>query len=429
MKKTVFLLTMIILAAGYSFAQVGGDAVLQPTHVIGRSIDANGETVKELVSDFIYQADGKLMGYEFPGYAVTANFYYSDDFLTQERVFHQGGYPSFYETTNYYYEDGRIITKEHLMDQMGICQYWQYSYYGDGRLKSKERKDEFDDDYHMHWLYDYENEGRTVIRSYWTSWVSQGMLLREKTTSQYDDDYVLLSSLTESYNTAGELVSTKKASYSYTASGKTERVTTQSLQDGEWVNVSFVQYDYDCEDRLTQRVDGSWDVELGAWADTRKITFEFSDEEPTYTVSFYKMVDGEWQWDVFNNQTILFGPEMEAQQRMIGFMVYEEYYEFGEVNQIEFTLAETLRPNYMAAEENRLSSCGVYPNPGHDFLRVEARAENAVVRFYDLRGQVLLAKPFDFVAEIDAKDWPVGMYIWEICCGNQKVASGKWVKE
>ena len=429
MKKTIFLLIVSVFVTGVSCAQIGDDVVLQPTHVIGRSIDANGEITKELVSDFIYHEDGKLMRYEFPEYALTGNFYYSDDFLTQESVFHQGGYPSYYETANYSYENGRIKTKEHLMDQMGISQYWQYDYYDDGRLKSKERKDELDDDYHMHWLYDYEDAGKTVIRSYWTSWASQGMLLRERSTSQFDDDYVLLTSLTESFNTTGELTSTKKTSYTYTPSGMTEMATTQTLQGGEWVNASFVHYAYDDADRLTVRVNGNWDAELGEWVEAKKILFDLSEEEQKYTVSFYKKVNGEWQWDVFNNQTILFGSEMEVQQRMIGYMVYEAYHEFGYVNQIEFTLAETHRPNYMVTDENHLLSCGVYPNPGHDYLRVEALAENAVVRFYDLQGQLLLSKPFDFAVEINAKDWPAGIYIWEISRGNQKIASGKWMKE
>ena len=176
-----FILTTIIcfVAITMGYAQLMEETVLQPTHVIGRRISENGEVIKEMISDFSYQDDGKLQHYEFPEYALTGNFHYADDFLTQESVYHGGGQHPYYETTSFTYEFGRVKTVEHLVDQMESCVYWLYSYYDDGRLKQKDQKEDFDDDYHMHWLYDYENEGRTVIKSYWTSWVSQGMRLRE----------------------------------------------------------------------------------------------------------------------------------------------------------------------------------------------------------------------------------------------------------
>ena len=261
-----------MLMAGAGKAQVCVDMMLQPTHVIGRRINTDGEITKELVSDFIYQENGKLLHYEFPEYALTGNFYYSFDYLIQESVFHQGGHP-FYETSNFSYENGQIRTIEHLMSQMGASQYWLYSYYDDGRLARKDQMEEGDDDFHMHWLYDYTDDGRTVIESYWTSWVSQGMLLRKKTTSQYDDEYVLQSSLTESYNVAGELTSTQLTIYTYTLNGMIEKETTQTLTDGEWINTSIVEYGYDIYNRIAERIEGIWNAELGEWVDTKKITF------------------------------------------------------------------------------------------------------------------------------------------------------------
>lgn len=428
MKRMILVMLISMLMAGAGNAQVGADMMLQPTHVIGRRINADGEITKELVSDFIYQENGKLLRYEFPEYALIGNFYYSFDFLIQESVFHQGGHP-FYETTNFSYENGQIKTIEHLMSQMGINQYWLYSYYDNGRLARKDQMEEGDDDFHMHWLYDYTDDGRTVIESYWTSWLSQGMLLRKKTTFQYDDEYVLQSSLTESYNVAGELTSTQLTIYTYTLNGMIEKETTQTLTDGEWMNTSIVEYGYDIYNRIAERIEGIWNAELGEWVDTKRITFDFSEDGQLYTVSFYKKVNEEWQWDVFNNQTVLFGSELESQQRMIGYMAYEPMNEPGDVNQIEFTLVETNKPNYMGEEENQHLSYGVYPNPGRDKLNVVAPKENSVIRIYNLQGKLIRVRPFDFATEINTEKLSSGIYLWEIWHNTQKQASGKWVKE
>ena len=42
---------------------------------------------------------------------------------------------------------------------------------------------------------------------------------------------------------------------------------------------------------------------------------------------------------------------------------------------------------------------------------------------------MVVARPFDFSTEIGTEGWPSGMYLWEIWDGNQKEASGKWIKE
>ena len=427
MKKVCYVIIGILLA-GTANAQVIAESFLQPTHVIGRRINADCEITKELVSDFIYQENGKLMRYEFPEYALNANFYYTFDFLMQESVFHQGGHP-FYETTNFSYENGQVKTIEHLMSQMGYSQYWLYSYYEDGRLKRIDKREDYDEDYRMHWLYEYEDGGTTVIKSYWTSWVSQGLLLRNRTTSQYNDEYILQSSLAESYNVAGELTSTQLTIYTYTLNGMIEKEITQTLTDGEWMNTSIVDYGYDIYNRISERIEGTWNAELGEWVDTKKITFDFSEDGRLYTVSFFKKVNEEWQWDVFNNQTVLFGSELESQQRMIGYMAYEPVNEPGDVNQIEFTLVETNKPNYMGEEENQHLSYGVYPNPGSDKLNVVAPIENSIIRIYNLQGQLIMVRPFDFATEISTEKLSSGIYLWEIWHNTQKQASGKWVKE
>lgn len=429
MKKQSLMLIISVLMAGFAYAQVGDNMMLQPTHVIGRRINANGAITKEFLSDFLYTDNGKITRYEFPEYALTANFGYAEDFLTQESVFHQGGQHPFYETTNFTYENGQIKSIDHWMNQMGLSQHWLYSYYDDGRLARKDQMEEGDGDFHMHWLYDYGEDGRTVIESYWTSWVPQGMVLRKRTTSHYNDEYVLQSSLAESYNVAGELTSTQLTIYTYALNGMIEKEITQTLTDGEWMNTSIVDYGYDIYNRLAVRIEGTWDAEHGEWVDTKKIAFGFSEDGRLYTVSFFKKVDEEWQWDVFNNQTVLFGSELKAQQRMVGYMAYESFHGQGNVNQFEFTLEEMNKPIYMGEEENQHLSCGVYPNPGRHKLNVVAPIENSIIRIYNLQGQLIMVRPFDFATEISTEKLSSGVYLWEIWHNTQKQASGKWVKE
>ena len=83
----------------------------------------------------------------------------------------------------------------------------------------------------------------------------------------------------------------------------------------------------------------------------------------------------------------------------------------------------------MLAEENQELTCGIYPNPGSTNVRIESPYENAVVRFYDLQGKLVKARLFSFSTDINAENWPSGIYVWEIWHDNQKTASGKWLKE
>lgn len=428
MKKSL-LTTVCAIALSIGYAQVQESTLLQPTHVIGRRIDANGVITKEFLSDFSYSDDGKVTRYEFPEYALTTNYAYSDDFMTQEVTLHYGGQHPFSEVTNYSYENGQIKTIDHLMSSMGLSQHVLFSYYDDGRLARKDQKEEGDDDYHKHWLYDYENDGQTVVETYWTSWVSQGMLMRKKTLHQYDDAYNLLSSQTEDFNVEGDLTSTTITSYTYTSNGLLESVIGQNLSEGEWVNSSITQYNYDESKRVTERLDGSWNAETNEWTYTKKISFEYSEDGLTYLVSFYKKTGEEWDWDIFDNQTILFGSYLESQQRQLGYLVYESVHEPGQINQFEITFEETERPTYLDTKEHNLLTYSVYPNPGHDKLSMVAPVENAVIRFYDLQGRMILARPFDFATEINAEGWPAGIYLWEIWHNAQKEACGKWIKE
>ena len=100
-----------------------------------------------------------------------------------------------------------------------------------------------------------------------------------------------------------------------------------------------------------------------------------------------------------------------------------------QINQFEMEMVNTKTPTYMAANENLQAQYSVYPNPGKEDIIVSAPHENSVIRFYNMQGRLLLAKPFDFNTTVNASEWASGIYLWEIWNGTQKEAAGKWVKE
>lgn len=421
-------LTSLILFFGLTsgFAQ---EMVSQPTHVVGKRINAEGVVTRELVSDFLYNDEGMLTQFSFPEYAISASYHYTEGYLTQEWIAHQGGHPTYYENNLFTYEDGLLKTKTHLMDQMGISLYWVYYYYDDGRLERIDYRTEDFDFYPVHWLYEYEDGGKTLVESYYTSWNQQGMVLEERTTSHYDEDYVLSDQLVEKFNASGEPTSTKLIGYSYTPSGMLEESVFKVLTEGQWQNSTITRYSYDDEDRTTERLDGTWDPDNATWHYTKKITFETSEDGQTYTVSFFKQGSGTWVRDVFDHQPILFSSNQKAQQRALGYYVYEDMNGEGNINQFEITLELTKKPIYMSVGDDGAKPYAAYPNPGRNNLKVTAPVQNAVIRLYDLQGRMLLAKPFDFQTEINAGGWAKGIYLWEIWNGPQKEASGKWIKE
>ena len=275
MKKALTTIFSLFMVISMIWAQDGEDMVIQPTHVVARRINAEGEVTKEMESNFYYLMYGKLSSFDCPEYALTASFSYSENFLTHEHIFHDGGDHFFTETNLYTYENGLIKTVSHLVSNMGGSdQYWLYSYYDDGRLERKEKRDDDDpndQDFHNHWLYDYGPDGKTVTESYYTSWVPQGLKLREKTVSQFDDSYKVSSELCEKYELSGEITSTTRTDYVYTPSGKLERKTIQTLHDGSWSNTAVTQFTYDEEDWVVEQLDGSWDDETNDWNFTSKI--------------------------------------------------------------------------------------------------------------------------------------------------------------
>lgn len=428
MKKTIYLLILGLVTMNTVLAQNYDAQVLQPTHIIGKRINSSGEITKILESDFTYSDNGKIYKYNFDEFALSTTYSFEDDFLTREYTFHEGGYPIFGESINYSYENGKVKTISHLWDQMNENEYWQYDYYADGRLKQKDYK-EGDGDFHQHYIYEYENNGKTRIESYWTSWLTQGLLLRRKTTSQYDDHYRPLTAQTEIYNTEGALTSSTLTNYSYNPNGQEESVITQTLVEGEWVNTSIQQYIYNDLGQVIEQQNGSWQQQNGIWNITNKILFEYSDGGESLTISFYKKNGEDWAWDMFNNQTILFESYLKNQQRALRYYMYEEMNEPAKINQFEITMEQTKEPTYLETNETAPSGFSVFPNPGNSKMKIMAPLENTIIRIYNLQGKLILAHPFDFSMEISTEGWPSGLYLWEIWHNNQKEANGKWIRQ
>ena len=419
------------MALSSGFAQSLDGIIAQPTHIIGKRINASGEVTTTLESDFTYYENGRPHKFTIPDYALSTTYNYENDYyLERETTLHDSGHPMLTERITYTYEDGKIKTASHTWrHDYGVSEYWIYTYRNDGRLDRKDYKDDMEEDYHRHFLYEYENDGKTKIQNYWTSWANEGMRLRQTIVYQYDDAYYLNTKLIENYSLEGELTGSTLDTYTYTVGGKQETQITQTLTDGEWANTSIMRYVYDDNEQVVEQQDGSWSDEKGEWDINRRVVFEISEDGATYTVSFYKKSDDEWVWDVFNNQTIFFGSALANQQRTMRFYQNEVYNGMGKINQFEISLVYTEEPVYMGEDENNRTECCVYPNPGIGNLKVEAPLEDAVIRFYNLQGQLMLARPFDFNTEISTEDWPSGMYLWEIWHDNQKQACGKWIKK
>jgi len=428
MKKVLLSLATCLLAMNVGFAQY---EFAQPTHVVGKRINAAGEVTRVLESDFTYNEEGKVISYAFPDYYLTAGYGYHDDYLFYEGYHHDAGHPYYTEGINYTYANGRIKHISHTWDQMNSPEDWEYSYDEVGRLKQKDYSNGEVIEYHEHYIYDYENEGRTKTESYWTSWVPQGMKLRKKTVSQYDDDFNLFTVRTETYNLDGDTTSTTMVTYAYTPSGKEESQIKQTLTEGEWVNTSIQRYIYDEYDRVIERQNGSWSAESDDWNINKKITFTYEMQEGglVYTVSFYKKSGEEWVWDVFGNQTILFGAQFKTQQKTLRFYVYEDMNGSGNINQFEFTCSYTPEPVYLDVEEKGSMVCDLYPNPSTGIVTISGTNLKQAKVINTLGQCVATIKGEGEQLTVDLSVLPAGVYFVNITDGEGRKCVRKVVKE
>ena len=438
MKKVLLSFAICLLAVNVSFAQEDG-ILAQPTHIVGKRINAFGEVTSTLEADFSYNEEGKVVAFNFPQYRLFSDYLYAGDYLRQEGVCHSGASsdsgwdPNIMEFLEYtYYENGTIKHIKHDWSEMNSTKDWEYTYDEYGRLKQKDYKDGTYE-YYQHYIYDYENENKTKIESFWTSWVSEGLKLKKKTTSQYDDNFNLITVCIENYNLEGDITSTTMVTYTYTPSGKEESQIKRTFIDGEWINTSIQRYLYDEYDRVVEQQNGTWSPETDDWNINKKITFIYEPREESiiYTVSFYKKSGEEWVWDIFDNdnQTVLFGSLLKTQQSTLRHFAYEDLNGSGLINQFEFTFINTARPIYLDIEEKGSLVCDLYPNPTTGQVTITGKDLKTAEVFNSLGQCVATVKGEGEHLTVDISNLPAGVYFVNITDSEGRKCVKKVVKE
>ena len=443
MKKTLILSAMLFLSAGWLKAQET-DSIFQPIHAVGKRFDASGVVTKTYHADFGYETDGKLHSFVFPDYNLSTTLTYEDNKLDQWFTHQPSSWPGhpYQKIVNYTYDDwGRIEYIDRIQGVDGNASYEKYEYDDQGRLERKEEGELFMGAQvcRNYWLYEYENDGKNMTASKYN--VSHDasqqthVYLSSMSTSLYSENYAIMSVQTECYNSEGVMYKKTLETYGYTENGQLESEITQQFVDDEWVNTDTKTYSYDGNDHLIEYRTGIWSHELDDWEFTRKTVFQYERSTMLYTVSFYKISDGEWVRDVYKpfvelDKTVFFGADLCLQEECIQQMSYESMDDLNstDISQFELTMQYIKRPTYTYVDQTDDVRFGLFPNPGKDHVTIKALVENSVIRFFDLQGRLLLAKPFDFSTTVNTDGWAPGIYLWEIWNGTRKEATGKWVK-
>ena len=182
-------------------------------------------------------------------------------------------------------------------------------------------------------------------------------------------------------------------------------------------------------EQVLEQQDGSWSSEANEWIIDHRVVFELSENGTTYTVSFYKKSGEEWVWDVFNNQTILFGSALQNQQRTLRFYQDEVNYGLGRINQFEITLTYTPEPVYMDTEGKESLACTLYPNPATGFVTITGTNLKQAQIINTLGQCVATVKGEGEQLSVDISDLPAGVYFVNITDGEGRKCVKKVVKE
>ena len=432
MKNTLFTLSLVMAVAFAAHAQTTGDYLLQPKHVTGQRINNSGEVTMEFPADFSYDSDGKLSLFLFPEWDMNTTYLYEDNKLILATTRHTGGGLYYDDQYQFTYEGNLLVSEKHLWEYMNSNECYDYYYNEEGRLVRKEII-ELNVGCNGYWLYEYDDQQKTITSVLHALYLEQGQWWTwgdlKTTVSRYDDEYRIVSVQTDDLNPeTQEVTRSVRTLYSYNLLGRLESITDQTLIDGDWTNNTIEMRLYGDNGHVVEQQYGQWSDELNDWHIHRKITHELNEDELIFTISFYKKNGDEWVWDAFSYQKLLFEPELKWQQKALEQMIYDDLQEPTMMNRIVMTMEQTPRPTYMAIYE-RDSKCRVFPNPGNGEITVTVPTEKAEIRFYDLQGRLLEAKPFDFQTNVNTDGWTKGIYLWEIWNGTRKEASGKWVKE
>ena len=319
------------LTAYFDCAAMINDSIAFPNHAVGRTFNAAGQVINEYPSDFIYNGNGTLTRFDFPSMLSSTYSFVDYPSMVSSVQISYLGHPIVTESHTYQYNNfDQIMHSAHIHSMYGIA-YYDYLYDDNHKLiKINHDVTDPDDEFHEKTIYEYENNYRTRIESYYSGY--QTLLLKSRTTNCYDERLLILTSQIEKYNETGEIIATSLKTFSYTPNNKTDHIFTQTLIDGEWVNSSIVQYVYDDKDRVIEYQTWVWSGENENWNNTKKIVYDYNDEEQKLTISFRKKANDEWIWDYYSGQTLLYEPDLEEWEKAL------TKYSNLTINQFEFDL-------------------------------------------------------------------------------------------
>ena len=322
------------LTAYFDCAAIINDELAFPDHVIGRTFNSSGQVTNDYPSDFIYNGNGTLTRFDFP--TMLSSTYSFVDYPSMVSSVNSSyfGHPIVTENHTYQYNDfDQIMHSEHIHSMYGIA-YYDYLYDDNHKLTqiNHDVTDPYDPDYEYHTrhTYEYEDNNRTRIDTYYEGY--ETIFLNTRTTNHYNERMKLLTSQTEKYNNAGEITSNTLKTYLYTESNNTDYVITQTLNNGTWVNSGITHFLFDDKDRIIEYQTGSWSEENGDWNITKKMIYDFNDEDQKLTLSFRKKANGEWIWDYYSGQTLFYEPDLEEWEKAL------TNYKNLTINQFEFDL-------------------------------------------------------------------------------------------
>ena len=190
-----------------------------------------------------------------------------------------------------------------------------------------------------------------------------------------------------------------------------------------------MNYVYGPYEQVLEQQDGSWSTETQDWDINHKVVFGYSDDGTNIIVSFYKKSGEEWVWDVFNNQTILFGSALKNQQRTLRFYKEEVYNGNGNINQFEITLTNTPEPVYMDTEGKESLACTLYPNPATGFVTITGTNLKQAQIINTLGQCVATVKGEGEQLTLDISNLPAGVYFVNITDKGGRKCVRKVVKE
>ena len=323
------------LTAYFDCAAMINDSIAFPNHVIGRTFNDAEQVTHEYPSDFTYHENGVLTGFDFPTMLSSTYFFVNYPSMVSSIHINCFGHPIITEDHTYQYNNfNQIMHSTHISSQYGPT-YYDYFYDDNHKLiQIDHNTPEPDYEFHEQHFYEYENNYRTCVESYYMGY--QTLSFNTRTTSHYNERLQVLTLQVEEYNTTGEIISNSLKTYSYTPNHKTDHIITQVLTDGEWVNSSLVQYLYDDKNRIIACQTWIWSDE--DWILIKKTIYDFDDEEQKLTVSFRKKnADGEWVWDTFSDQTLFYESDLKEWQNAIS--KYGGLY----INQFEISLHYTAK--------------------------------------------------------------------------------------